>query len=342
MKTENSRESAFEAAGRNLVSLLAAEVGGAETIAIAGHIRPDGDCTGACFGLYNYLQENYNRSFDKVIDVYMKDMPESFAFLKNSEKAVWDFEEEKQYDLFILVDSSSPDRLGEAEKYFRTAKRTVCIDHHISNGGDFADRVVLEPERSSTCEVLFTCMEQDKISPAAAEALYLGIVHDTGVFRHSNTTEETMRIAGRLLSMGADSTKIIDGTFYEKTYLENQILGRCLMESMLVLDGRVILSCLSQKTMELYGAAPANLSGIIDQLRVTRGVEVAVFIYELSPQEFKVSLRSNGEVDVSKTAVFFGGGGHRKAAGYDARGRLHDIINNLTAGLEHQLEELGT
>ncbi len=151
-----------------------------------------------------------------------------------------------------------------------------------------------------------------------------------------------MRIAGRLLSMGADSTKIIDGTFYEKTYLENQILGRCLMESMLVLDGRVILSCLSQKTMELYGAAPANLSGIIDQLRVTRGVEVAVFIYELSPQEFKVSLRSNGEVDVSKTAVFFGGGGHRKAAGYDARGRLHDIINNLTAGLEHQLEELGT
>ncbi|MDE7298669.1 MAG: bifunctional oligoribonuclease/PAP phosphatase NrnA [Lachnospiraceae bacterium] len=310
-------------------------------MAIAGHIRPDGDCAGACFGLYNYLQENYNRSFDRAIDVYMTDLPESFAFLKNSNRAIWDFEEERQYDLFIVLDCSSPDRLGGAEKYFRTAKRTLCIDHHISNSGSFADRLVLEPNFSSTCEVLFTIMEQDRISPAVAEALYLGIVHDTGVFKHSCTSEQTMCIAGRLLSMGANSSRIIDGTFYEKSYIENQILGRCLTESMLVLDGRVILSCLNHKTMELYGVVPANLSGIIDQLRVTRGVEVAVFIYELAPQEFKVSLRSNGEVDVSKTAVFFGGGGHRKAAGYEARGRLHDIINNLTAGLEHQLEGLG-
>ncbi len=316
------------------------EVRQADTIAIAGHIRPDGDCVGACLGLYNYLQENYNSLFDKEIHLYMKDIPESFMFLKNSDKARWNFEEERQYDLFIVLDCSSADRLGEAEKYFSSAKRKICFDHHASNSGSFADEVVLKPDYSSTCEVLFEAMELEKISLPIAEALYLGIVHDTGVFKHTNTSEQTMCIAGKLLSKGVNSSKIIDGTFYEKSYIENQILGRCLMESMLVLDGKVILSWLTRRIMELYNVVPANLSGIIDQLRVTSGVEVAVFLYELEPQQFKVSMRSNGLVDVSKTAMFFGGGGHKKAAGYDAVGRLHDVINNLLAGLEHQLAGL--
>ncbi|MDE7326754.1 MAG: bifunctional oligoribonuclease/PAP phosphatase NrnA [Lachnospiraceae bacterium] len=310
----------------------------AGSIAIAGHIRPDGDCVGACLGLYNYLQENYNRSFDKEITVYMKDIPEAFRFLKNSGKPVWEFSQKKQYDLFIVLDCSSEDRLGDAFIYFKDAKQTLCFDHHISNSKGFAGHTILHADYSSTSEVLFTCMDEEKISKSVAEALYLGIVHDTGVFKHSCTSEQTMCIAGRLLSMGADSTKVIDGTFYEKSYIENQILGRCLMESMLVLDGRVILSYLSYKTMRLYGVVPANLSGIIDQLRVTKGTEVAVFIYETQPQCLKVSLRSNGKVDVSKTAVFFGGGGHQKAAGYEVHGFMHDAINNLLAGIAHQLD----
>ena len=317
--------------------LLEEAVQSAGSIAIAGHIRPDGDCVGACLGLYNYLQENYNRSFDKEITVYMEDIPEAFRFLKNSEKPVWEFSQKKKYDLFIVLDCSSEDRLGDALVYFKDAERTMCFDHHISNGG-FARDTVLHADYSSTSEVLFTCMDEKKISKAVAEALYLGIVHDTGVFKHSCTSEQTMIIAGRLLSMGVDSTKVIDGTFYEKSYIENQILGRCLMESMLVLDGRVILSYLNYKTMRLYGVVPANLSGIIDQLRVTKGTEVAIFIYESQPQHLKVSLRSNGNVDVSKTAVFFGGGGHKKAAGYEVHGFMHDAINNLLAGIEHQLD----
>lgn len=310
----------------------------AETIAIAGHIRPDGDCVGACLGLYNYLQENFNSSFDKTIDIYMEDMPSNFSFLKNSAKAVKCCGEPKQYDLFFALDCSSLDRLGEAVKYFQTAKKTICFDHHASNTR-YAQQTILQADSSSTCEVLFENMDEDKISLNVAEALYLGIVHDTGVFKHSNTSERTMCIAGRLISKGVSPSQIIDGTFYEKSYLENQILGRCLMESMLVLDKRVILSCMSYKAMKLYNAAPVNMNGVIDQLRVTKGIEVAVFMYESAPQEFKVSLRSNGKVDVSKTAVFFGGGGHKKAAGYEIKGQLHDVINNLLAGLEHQLEE---
>ena len=86
---------------------------------------------------------------------------------------------------------------------------------------------------------------------------------------------------------------------------------------------------------------PSDLDGVIDQLRVTKGVEVAIFIREDAYSEYKVSMRSNGIVDVSKIAVFFGGGGHVKAAGCSMKGTLHDVINNLTIGIEHQLNNAG-
>ena len=82
-----------------------------------------------------------------------------------------------------------------------------------------------------------------------------------------------------------------------------------------------------------------DLDGIVSQLRLTRGVEVAIFIYETETQTFKVSLRSNGKVDVSKVAVFFGGGGHTRAAGCDLQGSMYDVVNNLTAEIEKQFGE---
>lgn len=149
-----------------------------------------------------------------------------------------------------------------------------------------------------------------------------------------------MIVAGRLLSKGIDFSTLIDESFYAKTYLQNQVLGRCLMESILVLDGKVVFSAIGHKMLDFYGAASPDLDGIIDQLRVTKGTEVAIFIYETKPQEFKVSMRSNGEVNVSKIAVYFGGGGHIKAAGCTMHGSVHDVINNLTPHIEAQLKEL--
>ena len=95
----------------------------------------------------------------------------------------------------------------------------------------------------------------------------------------------------------------------------------------------------AKKDMDFYGVTGSDLDGIVSQLRLTRGVEVAIFIYELETQSFKVSLRSNGRVDVSKVAVFFGGGGHTRAAGCDLQGSMYDVINNITAEIEKQLTE---
>ena len=314
---------------------LANELQGVKTVGIAGHIRPDGDCTGSCLAVYNYIRENYP---EIEAAVYLEMVNPVFRFLKGAEEVKTDCQEEKVYDLFISLDASDLARLGEASRYFKTAKRTLCVDHHITNLG-FAEKNWVVADASSTAELAYELMEEERISRETAEALYLGIVHDTGVFQYSNTSEKTMQIAGKLMSKGIAFSKIIDDTFYRKTYVQNQILGRTLMESILLMDGKVIVGRVRQKDMDFYGIGPKELDGIVNQLRVTEGVEVAIFLYETGNQEFKVSLRSNGIVDVSAVCMYFGGGGHVKAAGCTMQGTLHDVVNNLTLHIEQQLQE---
>lgn len=316
-----------------------AEVMGAKKIAIAGHIRPDGDCIGSCTALYLYLSRNREKLGLEKVDVYLEPFGNEFGILSGVDEIKHTYDTGESYDTFISLDCGSLDRLGNALKFYEAAKKTINIDHHISNQA-FAKVNHVVADASSTCEVLFTLMEEEEISKEIAAALYVGLIHDTGVFKHSNTSEKTMNIAGKLISKGIDFSTLIDESFYAKTYMQNQILGRCLMESMLVLGGRVVFASLSRRMLDFYGATTADLDGIIDQLRVTKGTEVAIFIYETDLHEYKVSMRSNGELNVSRIAVYFGGGGHIKAAGCSMHGSVHDVINNLTAHIEAQLKEI--
>ena len=145
-----------------------------------------------------------------------------------------------------------------------------------------------------------------------------------------------MDICGRLMSFGFDFPKIIDETFYERTYVQNQILGRSILESIIFMDGKCIASAIDRKTMDFYGATSKDLEGIVNQLRYTKGVDCAIFMYESGPLEYKVSMRSNGVIDVSKIATTLGGGGHVRAAGFTMTGRYHDIINNISDMIEKQ------
>lgn len=315
------------------ISNILNEIKSAKTIGIVGHIRPDGDCIGSCMSLFYYLKQSLPDN--TVIDVYLEEIPERLRILDDMviNQVV---DNEMNYDLFISLDSSSLDRLGFAIDCFVRAKRTINIDHHISNT-NFADNNHVVATASSTCEVLYDLYDEDKIDITVATCLYLGLVHDTGVFKHSNTSEKTMNIAGKLISKGVPFSKMIDETFYLKNYKQTQMLGRCLLESMLILHGKCIITSVSKKMLEFYDATSADLEGIIDQLRITQGVEVAILTYETNFHEHKVSMRANGSVDVSKIASYFGGGGHIKAAGCTMQGSVHDVVNNLSLHIEHQL-----
>lgn len=312
---------------------LLKEVGNAKLIGIAGHMRPDGDCAGSCLALYRYLSQTKK---DAQIDFYLEEVPEKLRITKDAAKVKQSYKEGRVYEVFIALDSGSLDRLGFAEEYFKNAIKTINIDHHISNT-NFAQINHVVAGASSTCEVLYELMDKSYLNIAIAKALYMGIIHDTGVFKHSNTTKRTMEIAGSLIEMGVPFTEMIDETFYRKNYHQNQILGRCLLESILLMDGKCIVSTLSRKMMEFYEVESADLDGIIDQLRITKGVEVAILIYEVDFHVYKVSMRSNGAVDARKIAVYYGGGGHIMAAGCTMHGTLHDVVNNLTPHIEFQL-----
>ncbi|MGN1377658.1 MAG: bifunctional oligoribonuclease/PAP phosphatase NrnA [Dorea sp.] len=309
---------------------------GAGSVAIGGHARPDGDCVGSCLGLYQYIRENCK---DKRVDVYLEEIPESFQFIEAAKEIRHEIPEEQTvYDLFICLDCGDKDRLEFSVPLFDAAKHTLCVDHHISNRG-FAEENYVVPDASSTSELICRLLEEDKISLETASSLYLGIVHDTGVFQYSCTSPETMRIAAGLLEKGVDGPKIIQDTFYEKTYAQNQILGRALLESIVFMDGACIASYVKKNVMEFYGVTPKDLEGIVSQLRVTKGVEVAIFMYEQKANIYKVSLRSKDKIDVSRIAQYFGGGGHRKAAGFTMHGSPHDVLNNLSEQIELQMKK---
>ena len=305
----------------------------AKRIAIGGHVRPDGDCVGSCMGLYRYLRENFG---DKEVDVYLESIPEKFMFLEGTEDVKHEIPDGEVYDLFICLDCGDKERLGFSAPLFESAAHTFCVDHHISNLS-FAEENYIVPDASSTSELVYNLAEKEKISKKMAEALYLGIVHDTGVFQYSCTSASTHRVAAELLEKGIDAPKLIQETYYEKTYAQNQVLGRALLESILFLNGKCIASYIRGREMEFFGIDASDLDGIVSHLRDTKGVEVAVFMYEIRPNVYKVSLRSNNEVDVSRIAQYFGGGGHKKAAGFTLTGTPYDVINNLARQIEPEL-----
>lgn len=314
---------------------LASQLAQVKTVAIAGHVRPDGDCVGSCLATYNYI----NTWFPQIqADIYLEPIPNIFKFLKNSDKICTTCENNRKYDLCIVQDCGDTGRLGPALKYFQTAKKTVCIDHHVSNDS-FADENYIFPEASSTSELIFELLEQDKITKEIAECIYVGMVHDTGVFQYSCTSARTMNVAGILMEKGINFSKIVDDTFYTKTFAQNQILGQALLNSRLYLDGVVIATALTLDEMARFQVLPKHLDGIVSQLRVTKGVEAAVFLYENDDHTWKLSMRSNGKTDVAEIAMKYQGGGHVRAAGATMEGSSEEIIAAICRDIERQLHD---
>lgn len=294
-------------------------------IGIAGHVRPDGDCVGSTLAVYNYIKDNYP---EKDVRIYLEPIPNIFKFLKRADEIRSDYKDDVIFDLFIAEDCGDLGRLGNAAKYFENAKSTLCIDHHVSNSS-FADENYIFPKASSTCELVFELIDIQKLSLQIAECLYTGMVHDTGVFQYSCTSAKTMEIAGVLMETGIDYPKIVDDTFYTKTFGQNKILGLALLNAELYLDGAVIATVVFQEDMKRFSVLPKHLDGIVNQLRVTKDTKIALFLYENEDGTFKGSLRVNGDTNVADIAAQFGGGGHVKAAGFSIEGPIDTAMERI-------------
>ena len=313
------------------------ECKGAGRIGISGHVRPDGDCVGSCLALWQYLAKCLP---DVYVRVFLEKPADIFSELKGFGQIVTDFPEEEPFDVFFVLDSSV-DRLGGGEKYLESAVKVINIDHHISNRGGGKINYI-DPHAGSTCELVYDLFDEERMDSDLAMAVYTGIIHDTGVFQYSNTTPETLEKGARLISHGFDFSRLVRETFYQKTYVQAQIMGRALMESIRFMDGRCIVSAIDRKSMDFYNVESKDLDGIVNQLLNIKGVDCAIFMYQTGVLEYKVSLRSSEKVNVAQVAAYFGGGGHMRAAGCTMSGTFHDCVNNLSLQIEKSMKQWET
>lgn len=306
------------------------EVRNCKTAAITGHINPDGDCVGSCMGMALYLEKTrpdmrVDVFLERPSDALVRNVPGAGQQIRTTAKT-----DVEHYDVCICLDSDSG-RIGHATGIWNAASKKINIDHHKTNPGS-GDVNLVDGDASSACEMVCRVIDHSLVNEEIARALYIGMVTDTGVFRFSNTSEETMKTAGWLMTFGFDFPKIVREVFYERTFNEVKALGLAFSTSVLREDGKVIECVMDHKAQKAVGIGAFDLGSVSAQLVLTAGVDCALFVYEKTPGEWKFSFRSNQITDVAEVASAVGGGGHVRAAGATVHGALDPY---LIAAREH-------
>ena len=307
-----------------------------DNICLLVHESPDGDAIGSIVALNIALKK-----IGKKIDAFIEKIPSNCEFLIDSiGKDILTFDNmdlSKKYELCIALDCGDIDRMGEAKSLFENANYTICLDHHYTNKG-YAVQNYIDGEAAATGEIIYDLLSEMNINldKDIATALYTAISSDTGNFKHNNTRKSTFDIAGSLIEYGVDITKISYHLFSETSLNRMKFMGKLLQDVEVVFDGKVGILTAKQSDIDEFNVAESELEGIVDYARYIKGVEVGIFIKPVDGM-YKVSLRSNGKVDVSAVASKFNGGGHKFAAGCkfrveddkEVKNKLIDSFRNL-------------
>ena len=289
---------------------------------ISTHVNPEGDAIGSALALGLVL-----KGLGKKVMVLSQDpIPEVLAFLAGAEEIIHQAPENERFDVAFALDCGDKAHLGEEFSKVQRIGKLINIDHHVSNTY-FGDINLVDPSASSTAEIIFDLFRSlpATMDPAVAESIYVGILTDTGSFHYSNTSPKTFAVARACLLAGANPWKVA-----EKVY-ETQLLPRLRLLPMVLAtlevegDGRIPYVIITQKMMEESRASVALTEDLINYPRSLKGSEVALLFRELSPEKYRVSLRSRGSVDVARIAEEFQGGGHPQAAGCTVEGSLSEV-----------------
>ena len=314
---------------------LYAELKDAKTIGITGHIKPDGDCVGSCLALMQYLRKRLPQA---TVELFLEEPEKAMAGIPLRDQIISSFPEREPFDVFIVCDTNA-ERTGDAHKYFKAAKKTLNIDHHISNANGTGMVSLVVPEAAACGEIIFSLIEKEYMDAQIAELLYMALAHDTGVFHFSNTTPDTLRIAAQLIEYKFDFSSMLDATFFSRPKETNLLLAHALLEERFYFDGRLLIGYSTWKKMREVGATRDDTGGIVERLRITMGVECAMYIYEKKPGQWKASMRSSSDlVNVARVGEAFGGGGHDRASGCEFNGDLEDFIAGLVEQVGKQIE----
>lgn len=308
------------------------------SIAVGGHVNPDGDCVGACMGTALYLRRELP---DARVDVYLEHIsPELERNVPGTDTVRHTVKPGMQYDAFIILDAERS-RLGFSAPLFDSAKVTLNIDHHISNAGCAMYNYV-DPAAGSASELVAELIGESGMDAQIAQALYVGIVTDTGMFQYPSTSEKTMRTAGMLMRFGFDFSRIAREVFFLRTPMQTLMRGIAFTSAKSLLGGLYILCVMDHEVISKYHADRDSLDSISSQLLLTQGADCAVFAHESEPGTWRVSLRSVKIIDVSRIAAIFGGGGHLRAAGCTIHTEIGEALRVIEREITAQLGQAST
>ncbi len=295
------------------------------SIWVGTHIRPDGDALGSLLGLSLALEREGRR----VAALCADPVPESYRFLPGADR-IQSEPPEWRADLGIVVDCDGLSRLGPLEPAFAGLAHLIDIDHHHTDHA-FGEERLLDSTAGATAEIVRELLEGLGLSPDAevGTCLYTAILTDTGRFCYANTTPRSLRVAAEMVAAGAHPQRIARAIYEERSMEATHLLGLALSRLSADLDGQVVSSLLTQEDFRETGAAPSDTEGIIDHLRAIGGPRVALLFVQPNHDAVRVSLRSDGSVDVSEIALGFGGGGHMMAAGCTVAGTAEGVRRRM-------------
>ncbi len=324
--------------GKRLINSLKRLIKAIKThkkILIATHIDPD--CDGICSAL---LMTHFVNHFQKTKPYLFchSPLPEKYQFLSKNytfSKSI------KHFDLLIAVDSADIDRIFPKEKYnlnFLNGKFIINIDHHRSNK-QFGNIAIIDEKASSACEIIYGLFKKlnIKIERRIAEIFYAGIYNETGGFVYPNTTSAALRICSDLINLGIEPSVLVK-KLNAKTIAGTKLLSAVL--ATIEIKNGIGTMYLTQKMLNKYRARISESENFISFLQAIQGVRISVFFRE-EKDSIRISLRSDGLLDVNNFARRFGGGGHRLAAGIRLKDNLSLAKKKILSALFKELINAG-
>jgi phosphoesterase RecJ-like protein len=306
-------------------------------ILLTCHVNPDGDALGSMLGCalglaalgFTRLQASFPGNLE---------LPESLQQLPGVELLVAEADLDRQPDLAMAFDVASIERIGDLADLLRAAPRSIVFDHHASNT-QFGLLNLVDPSAAATSVVVDRMLTRLGVHLDAriAECLYVALITDTGSFRFDSTTPAVHEFAARLIAAGLRpgeiSRRLFDNRPFGAVRLFGEVLGRTQLEPSAAGGLGLAWTYATLDDLRRYDQRPHILESLIDSVRCVEESDVACVAKQVRPDEWAMSLRSRGRIDVSQVAVALGGGGHRLAAGFTGYGAIEDILDQLRAQL---------
>lgn len=316
------------------IDIICEKLEKAQNIFCIAHPFADGDALGSQLALYHYCKSVGKNCYCLNFDP----LPEQISWLAGTEECVDKLPEDVHFDLGFLMETTEAKRLGDRVEFFKKADDLIHLDHHIDVKG-LGSTNILDEKASSTCEILYNIFERtgNPLSKECREALYVGVMTDTGNFRYNNATPRAHEVTAKLISNDLIVDEIYKIVYENTSYTRVVIHGITMARTEKLCDGKIVYSWLTQEDFDKHNADEVDADGAIRNLSCIKGNELSILFREAKEGKIKISFRSTGKLDVLDLSRSFNGGGHKLAAGSTMFGSLEDIKKQV---LEASIKEL--